>query len=346
METNENNQPLVLQHNEGLVISTYDFGLGKEETQELDPNEPHPNFIESNTNAITLEDLTTKCIVPTFADMSLTISHQSGIACICKAAESIWGELTPVEIRVSHPIHGRTHDALYLKESELKPEQKTLFYQRMAFIAHVKGMTRNICGQEVMLTIGATRSYHEDKLYGRKSPMKWQLFCDWAVRCCSNQLVLAGYGGTVECLTEADLYQQAYLLFSRFAHNQEDELHTLENLNNTVLPEDVLCSIWGRLRLYQFLTTEQKTDLPEVILGDQIINNSVKQYCSNPNFGKKEGEEITCWNLAQYLTEGVKAGSYIDRFAERMQNALTFSIGIQKALAGDPAGLAYRWFLQ
>ena len=346
METIENNQPLVLQHNEGLVISTYDFGLGKEEAQELYTNEPHPNFIESNTNAISLEDLTTKCIVPTFADMSLTISHQSGIACICKAAESIWGELTPVEIRVSHPIHGRTHDALYLKESELKPEQKTLFYQRMAFIAHVKGMTRSICGQEVMLTIGATRSYHEDKLYGRKSPMKWQLFCDWAVRCCSNQLVLAGYGGTVECLTEADLYQQAYLLFSRFAHNQEDELHTLENLNNTVLTEDVLCSIWGRLRLYQFLSTEQKTDLPEVILGDQIINNSVKQYCSNPNFGKKPGEEITCWNLAQYLTEGVKAGSYIDRFAERMQNALTFSIGIQKALAGDPAGLAYRWFLQ
>lgn len=345
MNYTEENQ-LVPSHEEGRVISTYDFGLGQEEAAELKASEPHPNFIESNTNAISLEDLTTKCIVPTFADMSLTISHQNGIACVCKAAQSIWGELTPVEIRVSHPIHGRTHDALYLKESELKPEQKTLFYQRMAFIAHVKGMTRNICGQEVMLTIGAVRSYHEDKLYGRKSPMKWKIFCDWAVRCCSNQMVVSGYSGTVECLTEADLYQQAYLLFADFAKHQEDELHTLENLNNTVIPEDVLCSIWGRLRLYQFLPNEQKADLPEVILGDQIINNSVKQYCTNPDFGKKPGEDITCWNLAQYLTEGVKGGSYIDKYCERMQNALTFTIGIQKALTGDPTGACYRWFLQ
>ena len=342
---NEEKNLLVPAHEEGRVISTIDFGLGQEDEEEFNTSESGANFIESNTHAISLEDLTTKCIVPTFADMSLTISHQNGIACVCKAAQTIWGELTPVEIRVSHPIHGRTHDALYLKESELKPEHKTLFYQRMAFIAHVKGMTRNICGQEVMLTIGAVRSYHEDKLYGRKSPMKWKIFCDWAVKCCSNQMVLAGYSGAVDCLTEADLFQQAYLLFADFAKNQEDELHTLENLNTTVIAEDVLCSIWGRLRLYQFLPNEQKADLPEVILGDQIINNSVKQYCSNPNFGKKDGEEITCWNLAQYLTEGVKAGSYIDRFTERMQNALTFSIGIQKALSGDSAGLAYRWFL-
>lgn len=110
MNYTEENQ-LVPSHEEGRVISTYDFGLGQEEAAELNASEPHPNFIESNTNAISLEDLTTKCIVPTFADMSLTISHQNGIACVCKAAQSIWGELTPVEIRVSHPIHGRTHDA-------------------------------------------------------------------------------------------------------------------------------------------------------------------------------------------------------------------------------------------
>ena len=34
---------------------------------DIDPDN-HPNFIESNTSAVTLEELTKKCIVPTFAD--------------------------------------------------------------------------------------------------------------------------------------------------------------------------------------------------------------------------------------------------------------------------------------
>ena len=41
---------------------------------DIDPDN-HPNFIESNTSAVTLEELTEKSIVPTFADMALTISH-------------------------------------------------------------------------------------------------------------------------------------------------------------------------------------------------------------------------------------------------------------------------------
>ena len=42
----------------------------------VEVQEPHPNFIESNTQAITLEELADKSIVPTFSDKSLTISHQ------------------------------------------------------------------------------------------------------------------------------------------------------------------------------------------------------------------------------------------------------------------------------
>ena len=36
--------------------------------EEWDENDNHPNFIESNTQAITLEELTTKNIIPTFSD--------------------------------------------------------------------------------------------------------------------------------------------------------------------------------------------------------------------------------------------------------------------------------------
>ena len=41
--------------------------------------EEHPNFIESNTSGITLEELERNCIVPSFGDNQLTISHQTFI---------------------------------------------------------------------------------------------------------------------------------------------------------------------------------------------------------------------------------------------------------------------------
>lgn len=41
----------------------------------------HPNFIESNTSAISLEDLTTKNIIPTFSDNTLTISAPEFYRC-------------------------------------------------------------------------------------------------------------------------------------------------------------------------------------------------------------------------------------------------------------------------
>lgn len=50
--------------------------------------EEHPNFIESNTSGITLEELERNCIVPSFGDNQLTISHQTFIHRIEEAARS------------------------------------------------------------------------------------------------------------------------------------------------------------------------------------------------------------------------------------------------------------------
>ena len=61
----------------------------------------HPNFIESNTFGITLEELTEKNVIPTFCDNSLTISHQNFIGAVTEAAGQVFGEMTPVECRVS-----------------------------------------------------------------------------------------------------------------------------------------------------------------------------------------------------------------------------------------------------
>ena len=330
---------------EGRVISEATLGLDLPENEDINSSE-HPNFIESNTQAISLEDLATKCVVPTFADMSLSISHQNFMASVCKAAIEVFGDITPIECRVSHPIIGRVPSALGKKAFEVTDDEKTLFYQRLAWISHVKGLSREVNGQTVFLTIGGTRSYSEDKLYGRQTPSRFRVFVAWSVKVCSNQMIqCSGTTGSIECLTEADIYQKAFQLFASFDPEKEDNLKLLENLHTTRISQELFCSIVGRLRLYQFLPGEAKKDLPQVDLGDQPINAAVRGYAGdNPNFGMKDGiTSISCWDLMNLLNEAIKA-TYVDRWIERNQACTDFAIGIQKAINGEDTE-GYSWFL-
>ena len=330
----------------GQVVSETTLGLDVPEfieAEEVFDNENHPNFIESNTQAITLEELTSKNIIPTFGDNTLTISHQSFIGAVTKVAEQVFGELKPVECRVSHPIIGRIPSAQHKKANELREDEKTIFYQRMAFVAHVKNLTRTINGQTVHLVIGGVRGYNEDKLYNRASAMKFRIFVGWQVRVCSNLcLTCDGYSGTIDCMTEADIMQKSFELFNSFNPNKENTLQLLENLHSTQISEEQFCNIIGRMRLYQYLPNNEQKQLPLLTIGDQAVNAMVKNYVTNPNFGKKTGE-ITCWNLLQFANEAVKA-SYIDSWLDRNKNCTDFAIGIQKALEGNDTE-GYSWFL-
>ena len=331
---------------EGRLSLNQQFPLGEPVTAEainsLDPDN-HPNFIESNTQAITLEELSGN-LIPTWADNSLTISHTNFIKTVRAAGEQVFGNLTPVEIRTSHPIQGRRPEAIHKKQNELTDSDKTIYYQRMAFISHVVGLSREVNGQIVNLTIGGVRNYADDQLYRTATPQRFKIFVGWQVRVCSNlMLTCDGNSGTIECLTEADIMQKAFELFKSFDPNKENTLRLLENLETTVIPETTLMTILGRMRLYQFLPVSEQKQLPSLTIGDQAVNAMVKGYVSNPNFGKKEGEDITCWNLLQLSNEAVKS-AYIDRFVDRNQNCTDFAIGIQKALNGEDTE-GYSWFL-
>ena len=312
---------------------------------DIDPDN-HPNFIESNTSAVTLEELTEKCIVPTFADNTLTISHSVFIKSVIEAGQTIFGELTPVEIRASHKILGRIPSALHKKISEIADSERTMYFQRMAFVCHVAGLTRFINGQPVHLCIGGVRAYNEDKLFGRESPMKFKIFVGWQVRVCSNLcLTCDGFTGNFDALTASDIKERALQLFSGFDPHKDENLRTLEALGNTRITEEQFCGIIGRLRLYQALPTATRNELglPNVILGDQAVNAVVRGYVENPNFKKEDDiDTITLWQLLQLFNEAVKQ-TYIDKWLERNQNCTDFTFGIQQAI--DGSNPAYDWFL-
>ena len=343
-------QTMVVSPMAGEITSEKTLGINDKEIIEAeviedeDWGDKHPNFIESNTQAITLDELTNKNIIPTFCDNTLTISHQNFIGSVVEVAKKVFGELTVPELRVSHPIIGRVPSAQHKKASELRDDEKTTFYQRMAFCAHVKNLTRTINGETVHLCIGGVRAYNEDKLYNRQSTMKFKVFVGWQVRVCSNlMLTCDGNSGTIDCMTEADIMQKSFELFNGFNPHKEDTLRLLENLSSTTISEEQFCQIIGRMRLYQFLPLAEQKQLPSLTIGDQAVNAMVKNYISNPNFGKKEGEDFTAWNLMQLANEAVKQ-SYIDKWLDRNQNCTDFAIGIQKALNGEDTE-GYSWFL-
>ena len=135
------------------------------------------HFIEANTQEVTLQHLQQDCIIPSFASMEETISHQSFIGAVVDAAKDYFhGEQFDMpEIRISHPINGRIPSALGKKASELTDEEKTLFYQRMCFCFEIPSIVHDEYGNRLALSIGGVRAYNEINLYSKKSVERFKI---------------------------------------------------------------------------------------------------------------------------------------------------------------------------
>ena len=300
------------------------------------------NFLEANTNAITLEELSEQCVVPTWANQELTISHQDFINTVHDAACNVFaGEtINNPEIRVSHIVRGRTANSLHKRTSELLESEKTQFYQRLAFAFTIPSLHECIDGQRLELCIGGVRNYSDLNLYRTNRGMeKFSIFIGWRVNVCSNQ-VLTGQGVrlNIEVMSLHDLYKAVLDLFYNF--NLEKDIQLLHSLTQTRLTESQFAQIVGRMRLYQALPSYLQREIPKLLITDSQINNVCRDYYNNPNFGHKDNT-ISLFDFHNLLTSANKS-SYVDSYVQRGINATEITVGIGKALQGDSE---YSWFL-
>ena len=300
------------------------------------------NFLEANTNAITLEELAEQCVVPTWANQELTISHQDFISTVHDAACNVFaGEtINTPDIRVSHIVRGRIPSALGKRSSELLESEKTQFYQRLAFAFTIPSLHECIDGQRLELCIGGVRNYSDLNLYRANRGMeKFTIFIGWRVNVCSNQ-VLTGEGVrlAIEVMSLHDLYKAVLDLFYNF--NLDRDIQLLHSLTQIRLTETQFAQIIGRMRLYQALPSYQQRKVPKLLITDSQINNVCRDYYNNPNFGTKSNT-ISMFDFHNLLTEANKS-SYIDSYVQRGINATEITVGISKALQGDSE---YSWFL-
>ena len=301
-----------------------------------------PLFIEANTIEASLEHLRNDCIIPVFAkDNEATLSHVAFIEAVQDATNTFFSgeQIESPDIRVSHVIKGRIPEAIHKPANQLLESDKTIYYERCAFVIEVPTIYETVHGNRLTLTIGGVRAYNHTNLYSKKGAERFKVFIGFTCKVCTNLCVSTdGYLSCLEVTNTRDLYQAVLEMFHKY--DAAKHIHLMQSLGNTCMTEHQFCQLLGRMRLYQSLPQGYQKDIPKMLLTDTQVNNVAKAYINDENFGSLEND-LSMWKFYNLLT-GANKSSYIDSFLDRAYNATELATGICSALHGDDK---YQWFL-
>ncbi|KJD33989.1 hypothetical protein PK35_04430 [Tamlana nanhaiensis] len=303
----------------------------------------HNPFIEANTKTVSLSHLQKDCIIPVFSkDNEKTIAHQEFIEVVLNCTRKLFSHhsISTPEIRISHQIKGRTPSAIHKSAKDLLEHEKTIYYERMAFIIRVPSITENINGNELALTIGGVRAYNKENLYSKKSVEKFQVFIGFQnMVCCNLCISTDGFSSEMRVGSTHELASKIMELIE--SYDAEKHLLEMKQLTEYSLTEQQFAQLVGKSRLYGFLPKEQKLEIPNLLLNDGQISTIAKDYYQDERFCKNLDGTINLWNVYNLFTSANKS-SYIDTFSDRNVNAFEFTNGLKNTLNGDSN---YSWFL-
>ncbi len=291
-------------------------------------------FIQANTVDVSLEEIKNSHVIPVFIkDNEPVISHSDFI----ESSLDVVYELFPYDtvlkpsIRLSHPIKGRIPDAKDKAAKDLLEHEKTLYYERMAFIIEVPTIFDTIDGNLLTLTIGGVKAYNLDNLYSKKGADEhFKMFIGFKNSVCTNLCVSTdGYMSNVQVSNFDQL--QGCLRSLIEGYNSNYQIHSLRKLTEYSLSEQQFAHLAGRCRMYQHLPNDIKNSITPLLLSDTQIGAVVKDYYRDDSFCKDEDGNINLWKLYNLFT-GANKSSYIDTFVNRSVNAFQFVNDIRFAL--------------
>ncbi len=312
------------------------------EKQEVEIYNKSP-FIEANTKSVSLSHLEKDCIIPVFSkDNEKTIAHFEFINVMINAINRVFPhhKITAPEIRISHQIKGRIPSSIHKSAKDLLDNEKTLYYERCAFIMRIPSITDTINGNKLALTIGGVRAYNTENLYSKKTIEKFKIFIGFQNMVCCNLCVSSD--GAVEEMRVGSVNELQEKVINVLQNYQaEQHLQQMKELVNYELTEHQFAQLIGRMRLYHYLPQKEKNDIPIFSLNDGQVSVIAKNFYQDERFCKNENNKINLWNLYNLCTSANKS-SYIDTFLNRNLNVFKFTQGIAKALNGNNE---YSWFL-
>ena len=300
-------------------------------------------FIVANTIEVPLHHLKQDCIIPVFSkDNEKTIAHQEFIESVLTAISKVFPHhsISTPEIRVSHQIKGRTPDAIHLNAKDLLDHQKTIYYERMAFVINIPSILDSINGNELTLSVGGVRSYNLENLYNKKTLEKFKFFIGFQNKVCLNMCINTdGFKEDLRVSSASELQHKVIEVMQNY--NAELHLMEMKEFTQDYLSEHQFAQLIGKSRLYQHLPKSEKQKIPMLNFNDSHINTMAKDYYEDKNFCRLDDGRINLWDVYNLFTQANKS-SYIDTFLDRNLNAFEFTKGIQKTLNGNSN---YHWFL-
>lgn len=288
------------------------------ETLEQEEEISSEHFITSNTEPILLKDLRNRCIIPVFSkDNESTISHPEFINMVAEIGSNFFsGErmLKPA-VRVSHPIKGRTPEAMGKAVKDLRDDEKTIYYERVAFIIEFPNISETINGNRLSLTIGGVRAYNLENLYSRKIEEHFKVFIGFKNCVCTNLCISTdGIKKEIRVKSLSDLAFEVYQLLSDF--KIERQLNQLHQLGDYYLTEKQFAQLLGRSRMYNYLPVSQKKLIVPIPINDSQISTIAREYYMDKSFSRNANGDIDLWRLYNLFT-GANKTSYIDTFLDR-----------------------------
>lgn len=314
--------------------------ITKDEDTNLSTVKP---FIRANTIEVTLDEIKAGHIIPVYIkDNEPVISQLDFIETTKELVQDIFrGEtiLRP-SIRVSHPIKGRIPEARDKPAIELLEHEKTLYYERLAFVIELPSICEQISGNNLSLCVGGVKSYNLDNLYQKKGADEhFKVFIGFQNSVCTNLCVWTnGYMGDLKVKNLGHLKACIRSLFE--SYNASFQLQQMSKLPEFSLSEQQFAHMVGKCRMYNHLPHDLKNKIPPMALGDTQLSIICKDYYKDNSFCRNGTGEINLWNLYNLFT-GANKSTYIDNFLDRSVNAYSFVDQIRFALQNKTDN----WFL-
>lgn len=262
------------------------------------------NFMYANTEPVNLIELKEDCIIPSFAkDNESTISHTEFIESVSDVAHQVFSRETILNpaIRVSHPIKGRIPEAMGKPAKDLLEHEKTLYYERMAFIIEIPSIFETVHGNVNSLTIGGVRAYNQENLYSRKTEERFKVFIGFKNKVCTNLCVSTdGFLAELKVRTLNEMMQRVYELLSNYIICIENGVSDLNSYKYNIGRKIYLNGnpIYNQLIKYYNVDLADRTVIQELILIEKRIESQLNY--RNLSLYPKE-EVFSCDELIVFL---------------------------------------------
>ena len=300
------------------------------------------SFIESNTIPGNLNEIKHNHIIPVFSNNFPLISHADFIeAMYSQTTDLFHGEqIFLPDIRVSHAVMGRIPSAKDKPAYQLLEFEKTLYYQRMAFIIEIPSIESSVDGNTLTLMVGGVRNFGNENLGSRNvCDQHFKIFIGFKnTVCCNMNIWTEGYMSDLRIKNINQLKAAIKTLLT--SYNQNEHLFHLSKLADYSLTETQVAQVIGRCRMHNHLPHAVRNGITPMLFGDQQMNQVVKDFYKNDSFCRDINGNINLWKLYNLLT-GTNKGSYIDSFLDKSVNAYSFTQQLRWALEGKSES----WYL-